>query len=80
MKKTLMILILIVGFSISGLILMAQDPPPPPNEGHGMGTNQPLGGGAPLYDSIGILLFLSLAYSGFKIYHARKKSLEMPTY
>lgn len=73
MKKILITVIMIVGFSISGLMLMAQDPPPPPTEGHGMSNNQPPGGGAPIKSGIGILLLLCSAYGGYNIYRARKQ-------
>lgn len=78
MKKILITVLLIVGFSMSGLMLIAQDPPPPPSEGHGVDDNQLPGGGAPLAGGIGILLLLCSAYGGFKIYLARKTKVEIP--
>jgi len=73
MKKMLITLTLIIGFSISGLMLIAQDPPPPPNGGHGLGNNQPPGGGAALNNGFYILLFLCAAYGGYKINRASEK-------
>ncbi len=77
MKKTLIILIFLIGFSFTGLRLMSQNPPPPPADGHGNNNNQ-TGGGAPLGSGLAILLVLGSAYGGYKIYRAKKTNLDFP--
>lgn len=79
MKKTLIILIMILGFSVMSFKLMSQSSPPqPPGGGHGTSDNQTPGGDAPIKNGIGILLLLGTAYGGFKIYRARKTKTETP--
>jgi hypothetical protein len=55
----------------SGLALNAQaSPEPPGNAGSGVG---PVGGSAPIGSCISILLAMSAAYGGKKVYDFRKK-------
>lgn len=77
MKKILIILILLIGFSFTGLELMSQNPPEPPGDGHGNDNNLP-GGGAPLGSGLAILLFMGSAYGGYKIYRAKRTNLDIP--
>jgi len=48
---------MLIGFSFMGFNLMSQSPPPPPTDGHG-NDSDPAGGGAPLNNGLGILLFM----------------------
>ena len=73
MKKNIIKLLLIAGFSITGLTLSAQAPPPPPSGGHGQGTDQP-GGGAPLDGGLTLLIGMGAVWGGRKLYKAFKDS------
>ncbi len=69
--KTLMLSIVI------GSSVFAQDPPPPPpGGGHGGGGALPPGGGATIGEGIFILMALGAAWSGKKVYDARKRLAE----
>lgn len=70
MKKLIVALALMTSVAFTGVV-SAQGPPPPPE--HGQGGNQPAGGGAPIAGGLAILLALGAAYTGKKIYDARKK-------
>jgi len=70
MKKLIVQFVLVIGFSLSSMALLAQGAPPPPPEGHGGSTNQPAGNTAPIGGGLGILLALGAAYGGRKIYKA----------
>jgi hypothetical protein len=72
MKKILIALIFATVFTLAGNALLAQGAPPPPPSGHGSGTNQPAGGGAPVGSGIVILLALGGVYGTRKIYKAHK--------
>ncbi len=49
------------------------NPPPPPNGGNAPGSgNTPVGGGAPIGSGIAVLLCLSAAYGGKKVYNLYK--------
>jgi hypothetical protein len=76
MKKMLITLTLIIGFSITSLNVMAQDPPPPPGGGHGQGNSQPPGGGAPIGSGICVMLIFCATYGGYKIYQASENKDE----
>ena len=66
--KFIPILVLFIGWNLTA---MAQggSPPPPPDD-HGVKTDQPSGGGAPIGSGIAILLSLGAAYGGKKVYQA----------
>jgi hypothetical protein len=76
MKKILIKLSLIAAFALTSTALLAQggppDPPVDPLDGGG-----PVGGHAPVGSGIAILLTLSAAYGGRKVYKAWKNSQEL---
>ncbi len=57
------LLILVLGLNFS----MAQTPPPP-NNGGGVGSLNPVGGGAPIGGGVVILIAMGLAYAYAKHY------------
>jgi hypothetical protein len=69
--KTLFILVFVF-FAING---QTQPPPPPSGAGHGANGNQ-TGGNAPVGQGLFILLSLSIAYGGKKIYHINSDNQE----
>lgn len=48
----------------------------PPDPGGGPGTGDPVGGGSPIGGGLLIMVALGAAYSGKKVYDARKKLLQ----
>jgi len=68
MKKT----ILTIAIVISSICLYAQ-PVPPSGAGHGSGSNQPAGGGAPIDGGFSILLVLGAIWAAKKVYEIRKQ-------
>ncbi len=68
---TLITCILLIVFTTSGSGLFAQPPPPPPSQGHGLGSDNPPGSGAPIGDGMFLLLGLAGLYSVKKIYAHR---------
>ncbi len=77
MKKILIKLSFIIAFTISSTALLAQGPPDPPGDPGAGGP--PIGGGAPIGGGIAILLSLSAAYGGRKVYcywQSQKDELE----
>jgi hypothetical protein len=74
-KKFLMLAIFVSISIFSTISIFAQDPPPPPGNGHGLGSNQPPGGGAPIGSGIVLTISLAAAYGGKKVYDFRKRNL-----
>ena len=73
MKNSIKILTLSLMIACATLIttnVKADDPPPPPPLEHGQNGDQPPGGGAPIGSGLFILLGLSAAYAGKKIYRS----------
>jgi hypothetical protein len=73
MKKLLATLALFI-FISTGSIVFSQPPPPPPNPD--LVSSGPVGGsqsGAPVGDGVWILLALSMAYAGRKVYAQYRK-------
>jgi hypothetical protein len=68
MKTYLRNLVITAIFAMAASALIAQGPPPPPAGGHGLGGNQPAGGGAPIEGGLGLLLALGAAYGARKVY------------
>jgi len=79
MKTNIIKTLIFRGLFILSVGAMAQGavPPPPTAGGHGMGANQPAGGGAPIGSGIGILLTRGAAYGGKEIYKLWKNKNEL---
>jgi len=73
MKKLRLIFAGLFVFTLS-LGLLAQDPPDPPDTGHGQSGDQDPGGNAPIGSGLLILLGMSAAYGGRKVYKLKKES------
>ena len=79
--KSLKKIAAILAISLITISLSAQSPPPPNNGGGGSssapsGSENTVGGGAPIGGGLFILLGLGAAYGGRKLYGMRKESLE----
>jgi len=77
MRNLIKILFIAVLISF-GISALAQAPPPPPGNPRTGGGGSPGPVGGPIDGGLGILLTLSMAYGGKKIYFARKKTTEEP--
>jgi hypothetical protein len=75
MKKYLLKTLYIVVFIFFAINGQTQPPPPPSGAGHGATGNQN-GGSAPIGQGLFILLGLSAAYGGKKIYRINKDKSE----
>lgn len=71
-------LILIAVFTIFSMVAFSQGPPPPPGGGSNSGNNgsNDLGGNAHIGGGILILLALSVAYGGKRVYDLRDTKKE----
>jgi hypothetical protein len=67
--------ILLILLTTIHTISIAQPPPPPPNGGHGIGTNSPPGGGAPVGDGMFLLLGFASFYGLKKVYNISSKQV-----
>lgn len=67
--------IMLLGLLLISINLFSQGtpPPPPPPDPSGVGSNGPVGGNAPVGESMGILLILAAAYNGFKYFKQTKE-------
>ena len=72
--KTLITCILLFVLTTTGTVIFAQPPPPPPSQGHGLGSDNPPGSGAPIGDGKFLLLGLAGLYCAKKTYELRKES------
>lgn len=70
----------IISLIITGLLILvpviysnAAAPPPPPPPGGPGGTDQPIGGTAPVGSGLIILISMGAAYGAKKVYNARKR-------
>lgn len=68
-------LLIIIGFLLLNIGVIAQGPPPPPGE-NGSGGNQANGGSAPIGGGLETLLILGLVYGSKKTIKLRKKNSE----
>ena len=73
MKKAILNLIITGLFlTLPVIIASASAPPPPPPPGPG-GTDNPIGGPAPIGSGIVMLISMGAAYGAKKVYDARKR-------
>ncbi len=69
-KKSILSLIIVLGFTLTSTMVFAGGPPPPPPPGGGGAGDDPIeGGGAPIGGGSFILMGLAAAYGGKKVYN-----------
>ena len=61
--------------SFPDVVFSQPPPPPPPTSGHGLGKDQPAGGGAPIGEGIWMLITLAFSYG---VYHFMKSREKIP--
>ena len=66
-RKT--ILLFSICFFVGIISVKAFDPPGPGTDPTGDPNNDPLGGGAPIGEGIGLLLVMAAAYTGKKVFY-----------
>jgi len=59
--------------SFPDVVFSQPPPPPPPTSGHGIGKDQPAGGGAPIGEGIWMLITLAFSYGVYHFIKSREK-------